>query len=330
VITGLIASVEAEQLLGTPIATRTLLRRAAQADIIPTVLDAGGAVLDVGRTRRIATLDQTRGLIARDKCRRLSMHSWPARCACQTGTMLCTIVGAGPGLGVALAERFSNGDYDVALLCRSPGRLAGWHSEQPDPDRVATFAADAANPADLAQAFEQTRSWRGDTDVLIYNVADLTPDAVEELGTEQLLTSMRTNVGGLLDSLDHVLPHMRHRGQGTILITGGGLALEPYPDWAGLAAGKAALRSIAINLHKRLLPEGIHVAIIAVCGIICAGGPFDPQLIADKYWEIHQQELTSATRELVYLPAGEDPYYNDPDRTYQSTSEPIKPTSDIR
>jgi hypothetical protein len=52
---------------GTPIAPRTLLRRAAQADIIPVVLDAGGAVLDVGRSRRIATLDQTRALIARDK-----------------------------------------------------------------------------------------------------------------------------------------------------------------------------------------------------------------------------------------------------------------------
>src|SRR5690606_17747515 len=48
--------------------------------------------------------------------------------------------------------------------------------------------------------------------------------------------------------------------RGTILLTGGGLALEPYPRWVTLAAGKAALRTLAINLHKELLPEGIHIA----------------------------------------------------------------------
>ena len=46
--------------------TAKLLQLANNADIIPAVLTASGAVLDLGRTRRIASRPQTMALIARD------------------------------------------------------------------------------------------------------------------------------------------------------------------------------------------------------------------------------------------------------------------------
>lgn len=52
---------------GTPIATETLLDLAEQADIIPTVLNASGAVLDLGRTRRLANAALTHALYVRDR-----------------------------------------------------------------------------------------------------------------------------------------------------------------------------------------------------------------------------------------------------------------------
>jgi hypothetical protein len=51
---------------GTMLPTAKLLQLANNADIIPTVLTATGAVLDLGRTRRIASRSQTLALIARD------------------------------------------------------------------------------------------------------------------------------------------------------------------------------------------------------------------------------------------------------------------------
>lgn len=134
---------------------------------------------------------------------------------------------------------------------------------------------------------------------------------------------MRTNVGGALTSVHQVLPDMRRHGRGTILFTGGGLALEPYPEWAALAAGKAALRSVALNLHKELLPQDIHVAVIAVCGILQPGTPFAPEIVAEEYWRLHDQPIDAADRELVYLPEGADPYYNDPHDQHSTTSQPI-------
>ncbi len=51
---------------GTLISTAKLLQMANNAEIIPTVLAASGAVLDLGRSRRIASRSQTLALIARD------------------------------------------------------------------------------------------------------------------------------------------------------------------------------------------------------------------------------------------------------------------------
>jgi Domain of unknown function (DUF222) len=51
---------------GTLIPTEEVLRLANQAEIVPTVMTATGAVLDLGRTRRIASRSQTYALIARD------------------------------------------------------------------------------------------------------------------------------------------------------------------------------------------------------------------------------------------------------------------------
>lgn len=51
---------------GTMLSTRDVLRLAHEADIIPAVLDRSGSVLDLGRSRRIASNAQTHALIARD------------------------------------------------------------------------------------------------------------------------------------------------------------------------------------------------------------------------------------------------------------------------
>jgi hypothetical protein len=48
---------------------------------------------------------------------------------------------------------------------------------------------------------------------------------------------------------------MIRRKKGVIIFTGGGLALEPFPEWTSLALGKAALRNMAISLFKLLAPH---------------------------------------------------------------------------
>ena len=236
----------------------------------------------------------------------------------------CVIVGAGPGLGFKIARRFARGGFATALVGRNPSKLDRLaEALTADGYSARGFAADAGNEVALSSAFARIAEWNGDLGILIYNAADLVADSVTDMTPSIMMERMATNLGGAITSVNQVLPAMRERGAGTILITGGGLALEPYPDWTALSAGKAALRSYGIALHKALAPEGIHVAVVAVCGVIEADGPFDPDLIAQEYWLLHEEAKPNWRRELVYLPVGADPFYNDPSGAYRSTSLPI-------
>lgn len=244
--------------------------------------------------------------------------------------MLCVIVGAGPGLSAAVAERFHSGGYDIALLARNGTALRSLADSlnaapaAAQVARVRIFLADAANPHSLTGALNEARAWGGPPEVLIYNAARMEPD--EDLpDAEYLAETMRTTLGGAVTAVNHTIPAMREAGFGTILITGGGLAFEPYPGWASLAAGKAALRSMTLSWHKAFLPAGIHVASIAVAGIVEPDGPFAPERVAEVYWSVHSQPIATAQREVVFLPEGADPFYNDPDRRHRAQSIPIEP-----
>ena len=84
----------------------------------------------------------------------------------------------------------------------------------------------------------------------------------------------------------------RHAGRrfGTILVTGGGFADHPIPVLATVSLGKAALRSAATMLGADLEPDGIRVAMLTIAGQIVAGTSFDPDRIAERYWEVVNQD----------------------------------------
>ncbi|MBK1658338.1 SDR family oxidoreductase [Paracraurococcus ruber] len=206
-------------------------------------------------------------------------------------TPRCVVIGYGPGIGAAVARRFAAAGFDVLGLARSPGR----HAALAGPG-IALAAADAADPAGLAAAIPPG------TEVLVYNAyaAHLAPPSAQTPAT--LAADFAVNVGGAMAAIGAVLPGMRRAGRGTILLTGGGLALDPT-HWlpaASLAIGKAGLRSLALSLHAELAPEGIHAATVTVGGQVAPGTPFDPDRIADAYLGLHRDPPGAFRAEILF------------------------------
>lgn len=208
-------------------------------------------------------------------------------------TPRAVVVGIGPGLGAALARRFMAGGYAVTGLARDPARAAAIPG-------VAPQAADAADPAGLTAAITAD----GPVDVLIYNAyrATMMQDGPSSLDVSALIEDFRVNVAGALAAVQAVLPGMRAAGRGSILLTGGGLALDPT-GWlpaASLAVGKAGLRTLALTLHKELASTGIHVGTVTVAGQIQPGTPFDPERIADAFWDLHSDAEGAFRAEIIF------------------------------
>jgi short-subunit dehydrogenase len=81
-------------------------------------------------------------------------------------------------------------------------------------------------------------------------------------------------------------PPMRAAGQGTIIFTGGGMADNLLPHIATLSLGKVTLPAAAEMLYEELEPEGIRAGTVTIAGAIEAGAPFDPDDIAQLYWDV--------------------------------------------
>ena len=197
------------------------------------------------------------------------------------------LVGAGPGLGIAVARRFANGGYRVTLVARSTDRLGDLADSLADTGaQIDTIAADASDPEGLRARMAQLYKEPGAPGLIIYNAVMGAPDNLLSSSVEQLQTAYAVDVISAIVVTQVAAPAMRAAGSGTIMVTGGGFADYPIPALATVSLGKAALRSAATMLGADLEPDGIRVATLTIAGQIVAGTAFDPENIATRYWEV--------------------------------------------
>jgi short-subunit dehydrogenase len=214
-------------------------------------------------------------------------------------TTQTVVIGAGGGLGRSLALRFAREGHSVALLARAVNSLDALAAEvRALGVPVAIATTDAAEPLRLADTI-RTLSEQLPIGVLIYN-AFQSGGQLLSTDLETLRRASDVNLHAPILAVRAALPDLQAHG-GSVLFTGGGLALYPDPDVGVLSIGKAAIRAAALVLSADLAPRGVQVRTVTIAGVIRTGTKFDPDRIADAFWALHTHPGTEP--ELIY--AGE-------------------------
>ncbi len=213
---------------------------------------------------------------------------------------ILTIVGMGPGISNAVAEKFAQEGFAIAMIARNEQRLADYKSKF-DKLGVETYqiSADAGDEKSLVNAFKKIHSDFGNTNVLHYNVFSFREGKPMDLKYDDVINDFKVNVAGALLSAQQVLPAMLEKKEGTLLFTGGGLAIEPYPIYTSLAIGKAGIRNLSHSLYADLKPKGIHAATVIVTGFVKPDTKYAPGLIAEEFWKLYQQKPGEFQREII-------------------------------
>lgn len=212
------------------------------------------------------------------------------------GKPLAVILGAGPGIGLAVARRFAGEGFRTALVSRPADPLEAFRETLGD---ALVLGADLGAPDRLQEALAAILAWGGPPRVLVYNASAGAPGPGADLSPAQAMVDLQVNVASALAGVQWALPAMRAAGAGTLLFTGGGLGLRPKAGLASASLGKAALRSLALGLAEELEPEGIHAATVTVCGFVQAATDLSPDRIARCFWDLHAQPPGSWDRERV-------------------------------
>lgn len=211
---------------------------------------------------------------------------------------LALVAGAGPSLGLAIARRFEREGFRLALIVR-PQDEAALRTECP---QARVVGAPLDEPTGLRTALQCLEATEGFPEVLVYNAAAGTRGPWATLDPDSLQRDHQVNILSALSCIQWALPAMAAGGRGTILFSGGGLALSPKPLEGAPALGKAAQRSLALSLAQELAPEGIHVATVTLAGWLQPGTPFSPEVAAEAFWALHMEPREAWQSELLLRP----------------------------
>jgi NAD(P)-dependent dehydrogenase (short-subunit alcohol dehydrogenase family) len=178
---------------------------------------------------------------------------------------VCVVVGVGPGNGAAFAERFAAEGYAVALLARSTTFIDELAARLPG---ARAYPCNVSDGASIQTAFDAIKNDLGDVDVLVYNAGSGVWGSVEEISPAQLEAALQVNTVGLLSTAQAVIPAMKARGNGSIVVIGATASRRGGAKTAAFAPAKAAQRSLTESMARHLWPAGIHVSLVIIDGVV--------------------------------------------------------------
>jgi NAD(P)-dependent dehydrogenase (short-subunit alcohol dehydrogenase family) len=215
------------------------------------------------------------------------------------------VVGYGPGVSTAMAEKFGAEGFCVALVARNEAKLlAGVEALKANGITAGAFPADAGDPASIRGAIARARAELGPIGVIHWN-AYSGAGFGDLLAVDPATLPNLFNVAlvGLLSAVQEALPDLKAAGDGAVLVTNGAFGeLNPMIDALALALGEvgvpignAAKAKLVGLLSARLKGDGVYVGEVTIAGVVKGTGPESPGIptiegatIADAFWRLYQ------------------------------------------
>jgi NAD(P)-dependent dehydrogenase (short-subunit alcohol dehydrogenase family) len=215
------------------------------------------------------------------------------------------VVGFGPGISTAVAEKFGLAGFSVALVARNEQKLAeGVKALKARGIDALAVPADASDPTAIRAAIAKARAL-GPVTVLHWN-------AFDGAGPRDLMTADATALRGVFDvavvgflaAVQEALPDLKSTKEGAVLVTNGALGdINPLTNelgvrskTVGVALANAAKHKLVGLLAYQLKGEGVYVGEVVVAGAI-KGTPYaegsallriDGATIANQFWKLYQ------------------------------------------
>ena len=236
-------------------------------------------------------------------------------------TPSCLIVGAGDGVGSAIARAFAKEGLAVCIT-RRPRHLdkleALVASIEADGGQAHAYGVDARDEAEMIALIDRIEAEVGPLQVVVFNIgANVRFPVVETTAQVYSKVWEMAALAGFFTGREAARV-MAPRGKGTILFTGATASTRGGAGFSAFAGAKAALRQLAQSLAREMGPQGIHVAHVVVDGMI--DGTFarsiapdiqtlldddailKPAEIAKNYVWLHNQQRSAWTFELDLRP----------------------------
>jgi NAD(P)-dependent dehydrogenase (short-subunit alcohol dehydrogenase family) len=203
----------------------------------------------------------------------------------ERGTQTVLTTGATDGLGKAAALLLAERGYRVFAAGRSSAKRAQLDALAKEKNLpLETVEMDVCDDGSVQKAVYSVYQKAGAIDVLINNAGFVQVGAVEDLRLEDWRRQFETNLFGVIRVTQAVLPRMRERRKGRILMMSSVSGFVTPPTQGAYSASKHAIEALSNALRHELYPFGIHTILIQP-GYIMTGIQSTAMNLAQPYQE---------------------------------------------
>ena len=216
-------------------------------------------------------------------------------------TQLIFITGASSGIGQALAWRFYQAGYSLALVARRTQEIQSWASRHEiSAERYQIYSADVSDIDSVVAAGQRCLQQQGLPDVVIANAGiSIGMDTAVRADLEVMVRTFATNNIGLAATFHPFIDAMTQRGSGTLVGIGSVGGIRGMPGHGAYCASKAAVISYMESLRGELRSSGIRAV------TICPGYIATPLTSRNRYpMPFLMQPAAFADRAFAAIAAG--------------------------
>lgn len=171
------------------------------------------------------------------------------------------ITGASSGIGQALALRYAQAGWNLALVARRTQAVHEWAAGAGiDGRRLAVFAADVQDIDSIAAAGRACIAQCGVPQVVIANAGiSIGMDTAERDDIDVMRDTLATNLTGVAATFHPFLAAMRQRGSGTLVGVASMAAIRGLPGHGAYCASKAGVVAYCESLRGECRGSGVKV-----------------------------------------------------------------------
>ena len=170
------------------------------------------------------------------------------------------ITGGSTGIGKALATKFANEGWNVAISARRENLLREISDNN---ENIHGFPLDVTDKQKCREVFEQIKNKFEGIDICFFSTGTWNPKKEKDIDVEQIEDVFNVNFFGTLNSIKAVEEYFKNKKGGIITIVSSIAGYRGLPNSTGYGPSKSALNNLAESLYFDFKKHNVRVSLIS-------------------------------------------------------------------
>ena len=170
------------------------------------------------------------------------------------------ITGGSTGIGKALAIKFANEGWNVAISARRENLLKEISDQYTN---ISSFPLDVTDKSKCREVFDKIRDKFDEIDICFFSTGTWNPRKEKDIDVEQIEDVFKINFFGTLNSIKAVEEYFKNKKNGIITIVSSIAGYRGLPNSTGYGPSKSALNNLAESLYFDFGRSNVRVCLVS-------------------------------------------------------------------